>query len=257
MNPQAAQSRRLLLALDASRCCPDDVVLAVELAAMLGGDLEGLFVEDDDLMTLARLPFAREVGGRSGQNRAMPGETVESVVKRRVERAAGELERAARLRNVPVRHTTTRGKVVRQAFAQGERRDILILQPAARSVPTPRRAVGRPILAWYEGDGEAATALDLAVALARTTGSELLVGVPAGRFGTESDVRGLLARWIARLPGRVRVQVVYGTPTDAIVGTVRTARAAQVILAANSDLASVDGVERLLAVIGVGLVLVR
>lgn len=258
MNPGAiVRSRRLLLALDASRCCPEDVVFAVELAAILGGDLEGLFVEDDDLMSLARLPFAREVGGRSGQDRPMLGVTVESLVKRRVERTAGELERAARLLNVPVRHTTTRGKVVQQAFAQGDRRDVVILHPTARAPATLKRGGTRPIMVWYEGADEAGAALDLAVALARMTGTELLVGVPAGRLGTERDVRGLLATWIARLPGRVRVQAVYGSPTDAIVGTARTARASQVVLAASGDLASADGVERLLGEIGVRLVLVR
>lgn len=258
MTPGAvAQSRRLLLALDASRCCPEDVALAVELAALLGGALEGLFVEDDDLMTVARLPFAREVGGRSGQERPMPGDTVESLVKRRVERAAGELERAARLRNVPVRHSTTRGKIVQQAFAQGGPRDVLILHPTTRAQTPPSRVSPRPIMVWYEGDDAAAAALDLAVAIARMTGADLLVGVPAGRLGTERDVRGLLATWIAHLPGRVRVQAVIGSSTEAIVGAARTARASQVVLTASGDLASAEAIERLLGAIGTRLVLVR
>ena len=171
-------SRRLLLALDAIRCCPEDVALAVELAALLGGRLEGLFVEDADLMTVAELPFVREVGGRSGQNRPMVRESVESLMKRRVERTVGELERTAKLRNVPVHHTTTRGRVVQQALARGERRDVLLLHPRALVPASGPRGMPRPIMLWYEGNDEAPAALDIAVALARMMDSDLLVGVP-------------------------------------------------------------------------------
>ncbi len=250
-------SRRLLLALDASRCCPEDVVHAVELAALLGGELEGLFVEDSDLMTVAQLPFVREVGGRSGQNRPMVRESVESLVKRRVERAVGELERAARLRNVPVHHTTARGKVVQQALAQGERRDVLLLHPRALLSPSGQRGMPRPIMVWYEGDDEAPAALDIAVALAGMMGTDLLVGVPAGRLGTERDVRASLAHWIARLSGRVRIQSVYGAPTEAIIDAARSSRAAQIVLTATGELVRADAVERMLAAIESRLVLVR
>jgi hypothetical protein len=258
VNPAAvAQSRHLLLALDASRCCPEDVVLAVELAALLGGELEGLFVEDADLMTVAQLPFAREVGGRSGQDRPMLRESVESLVRRRVERVAGELERAAKMRNVPVRHTTTRGKVVQQAFAQREHRDVLLLHPRTLASSLGQRAVPRPILVWYEGGNDATATLDVAVALARMTRTDLLVGVPAGRLGTERDIRASLSDWIDRLSGRVRIQPVFGAPTEAIIDVARSARAAQIVLTATGDVITADAVERMLAAIGSRLVLVR
>lgn len=252
-----AQVRHLLLALDAGRCCPEDVVLAVELAALLGGELEGLFVEDADLMTVAQLPFVREVGGRSGQDRPILRESVESLVKRRVERVAGELERAAKMRNVPVRHTTTRGKIVQQAFEQREHRDVLLLHPSSIVPSIGQTGASRPILVWYEGGEEATASLDIAVVLARMTGTDLLVGVPAGRLGTERDIRASLADWIDRLSGRVRIRPAFGAPTEAIIDAARSARAAQVVLTATGDLVTADAVERMLAAIGSRLVLVR
>jgi hypothetical protein len=115
----------------------------------------------------------------------------------------------------------------------------------------------RPIMVWYEGDDEAPAALDIAVALAGMMGTDLLVGVPAGRLGTERDVRASLANWIDRLSGRVRIQSVYGAPTEAIIDAARSSRAAQIVLTATGELVRADAVERMLAAIESRLVLVR
>lgn len=251
------EGRRLLLALDAGRCCPDDVVLAVELAAIIGAELEGLFVEDADLMNLAQLPFAREVGGRSGQNRPIVRSSMESLVKRRVERAAGELERAAKLRNVPVSHTTTRGRFVHQALAQSERRNVLLLHPRL-AVPTPvRQGPPRPIMVWFEDAAANGAALDIAVELARMMSAELLVGFPAGRANVEREVASALARELAGLPGRVRMHPVPGAPAEALIGAARAARVAQLVLTAGGDLATEATLERMLTALESRLVLVR
>lgn len=250
--------RRLMLALDAGRCCAADVVLAVELAAIIGADLEGLFVEDSDLMNLALLPFAREVGGHSGQDRPLVRESMESLLRRRIARTVGELERAGRQRNVTVSHTTARGKVVHQALIQGRSRDVLLLNPRASIPAAPARQAAGPIMVWYEDYDAGGASLDLATELARRLRSELLVGFPAARFATEErDVSAELSEWLARLPGRVRVRPVHGVQTDALIAAVRSARASQLVLDAKGGLATEDALERMLSALGSRVILVR
>lgn len=250
-------ARRLMLALDAGRCGAADLALAVELAAIIGAELEGFFVEDGELLDLAALPFAREVGGRSGQDRPLVRETTESLLQRRIERTVGELERAGRARHVPVSHTTARGKVVREALLEARGSDVLLFHPRA-SVPAPeaRRTPG-PVMLWYEDDDALAASLDIAVELAQRLRAELHVGYPAERFATERDVRAELGAWLARLPGRVRIRPVQGAHTEGLIAAARAARAAQLVLAARGHFATEDALERLLSALGSRVILVR
>jgi len=140
-------ARRLMLALDAGRCGAADLALAVELAAIIGAELEGLFVEDGELLDLALLPFAREVGGSSGRDRPLVRATMESLLRRRIERTVGELERVGQARHVPVSHTSARGRGVREALLKARSRDVLLFHPRA-AVPAleARRAPGPVML---------------------------------------------------------------------------------------------------------------
>src|SRR5262245_23611350 len=152
--------RRLLVALDAMRSSAGDWDAAMELAAMIGIELQGLFVEDADLLGLASLPIAHEVGRLSGQSRPLARDSLESVLHRRVERTASALVRAGRMRNVAVTHTIARGKLVRQALDRGEHGDVLFLVgPGARMRTRSRERA----MLWY--DGGPAAQLSIALAL--------------------------------------------------------------------------------------------
>ncbi len=57
----ALRVRRVLVALDSSTASAFTLEVAASLAAATASELSGLFVEDQDLLRLAELPFAREV----------------------------------------------------------------------------------------------------------------------------------------------------------------------------------------------------
>jgi hypothetical protein len=257
--PPPPYVRRLMLALDAGQCAGADLMLAVELAALIGAELEGLFVEDSDLLSLAQLPFVREVGGRSGQDRPIVRESMESLLRRRVQRVASELERAGKERNVAVSHRTARGKVVRQALAQCESRDAVLLHAFGSVRLVPRRvcAAAGPVMVWYEDAATATASFDIAVNLARQLRSDLLIGFAASRFVTESEIRGQLRSSIALAPGRVGLRAVEGTDVDALIGAARAAKATQLVLAAGGRLATVEMLERMLSSLASGVILVR
>ena len=69
--PEAARPpRRIVVALDASSHSHAALAAAVALAGRLQAELQGIFVEDVNLLRLAELPFAREV--RFGLSAARP-----------------------------------------------------------------------------------------------------------------------------------------------------------------------------------------
>ena len=54
--------RRIMVALDASPRNVEMIEIAAKLAARMGSELIGLFVEDINLLRMADLPFASEIG---------------------------------------------------------------------------------------------------------------------------------------------------------------------------------------------------
>jgi hypothetical protein len=253
--------RRLMLAVDASQCAAVDVRAVIELAALMGAELQGLFVEDSDLLGLAQLPFAREFGRSSGLDRPIVRESVESLLRRRIQNVIGELERAGKLRNVPVSHRTARGKVVHQALEQGARGDIVILRPpgVARPTASPHAVQRRPgpVMVWYEDGPAGAVSCDIAAYVARQLGVGLLVGFSTARFSSADDVRKQIAGLLTQASSPVSILGITGAQVGEVIEAARTARAVQLVLAGSGSLATSEMLERILAELAVGLVLVR
>ena len=256
----SAAAKRLMLALDAGRCAAADISLAIDLAALIGAELQGLFVEDSDLLRLAALPFAREVGGRSGQHRPMERSAVESMLKRRVERVAGELERAGKQRNIAVSHRTARGKMVRQALEHGRHGDVVLLHPTTRAkAATATRATLAalgPVMVWYDAPAAAAS-LEVAIPLARRSGAQVLVGFPSLLFGSDADARSALGAWLTQASVPVRMRRVADASAAALIDAARAARAVQLIVCGEGVLSDTAMLERLLGELSSDLILIR
>ena len=76
---------RLVVTLDAASESRTAIDTAVRLAARTGAPLHGLFVEDDDLLSLAGLPFACQVTiGRGAEK--LSSETIALQLRAAAER---------------------------------------------------------------------------------------------------------------------------------------------------------------------------
>ena len=73
--------RRILVALDASAHSLAALQAASEMAAWMESELVGLFLEDINLVRLAGLPFAREVGFPSAISRELDVVAMERALK--------------------------------------------------------------------------------------------------------------------------------------------------------------------------------
>ncbi len=133
--------RRILVALDASRDSFAALQAAAELAELLEAELSGLFVEDEDVLHLADLPFAREMSPTATTQRALDRATVERQFRVVAEEARRALERAAQARRVRWSFRVTRGRVDRELLSAAVDSDLVALGKSYRPL-TRRRRLG-------------------------------------------------------------------------------------------------------------------
>ena len=131
--PAAVHADRILVALDASPQSVAALRAAAELAALLEAELEGLFVEDINLLHLCGLPFGREIGSYTASVRQLNNRAMERnlrvlavVIREAMEREAAQL---------PVRWTfqVRRGAVVAELLAASQSASMLSLGRAGQS----------------------------------------------------------------------------------------------------------------------------
>ena len=182
--------RRILVALDASPHSMAALNAVVDLAAKLDAELQGLFVEDTELLRLTELPCAREVLYFSSEQAPLNRARMESGLRSRSEQARRALEAAARREQVSWSFRTTRGEVASEVMAAAAQVDLLAigkggwslgrrlragstaLEIAASSLPVlllPERGVpeNAHLLVYYDGSPAAQRGLLAAAALAR------------------------------------------------------------------------------------------
>lgn len=126
--------RRILVALDASATSLDALAAAAALAARFGGaELEGLFVEDQDLIRLAGLPFADLQRGPVGARVPVDREAAESALRALAFRAREALSRIAAGRRLTWSFRVVRGSIAPQVLAAAEGADLLVLGAAGHA----------------------------------------------------------------------------------------------------------------------------
>ena len=212
--------RRILVALDTSHHSLAALEAAAELAAALRAELEGLFVEDINLLRLAALPVAREVRypcvAAGGLNRAR----MERELRAQASQARQALAAACKTREVKWSFRVVRGEVSPQVLEAAQGVDLLCLGRASRPLTrrvrlgsTARAVAARaprpvllsqrdmhitpPILVTYDGSLSSQQALAVAIPLARKTGGYLTILILA-------DTQDAAEQWRDQVTERLR-----------------------------------------------------
>lgn len=181
--------RRILVALDASGASLSALDAAARLAEQMEAELLGLFVEDVNLLRLAGLPFAREVGLTLAHARPLASADMERALRAQAVRAQQALEQAATRLSVRCSFRVVRGQVTEELLAAAEEVDLVAIglsgQTLSRARPgttagamaagttrpmlfLPRDATIRPpVMVIYNGSAAGERALALAVRLAQ------------------------------------------------------------------------------------------
>jgi nucleotide-binding universal stress UspA family protein len=135
---------RILIPLDASENSMSALDTAADLAAVLGAELEGLFVEDINVLQLCEFPFAREVSFLGPGFRRIDRAETERQLRIQAQRLQKILSEVASRFHVPWKFRVTRGGVPAEVLAAAERADLTIMGRSGRSM-TGRRRVGSTV----------------------------------------------------------------------------------------------------------------
>ena len=195
------QFRRVVVAVDGSPTSLAALEATAELASAWGAEVVGLFVEDTNLLRMASLPFAREVGSHSGAHRAINPDQFEREFRSQSDRARNTLWYVAERFRLTASFQVSRGPVTTELLKALGDADMLSMGKGGRSVTaslglgTNARAVvaakrgivllfshvasvSGPPAVVYDGSPTGDKALRAASELARTLGTSLRVLCP-------------------------------------------------------------------------------
>ncbi len=130
---------RVVVALDASRHSLAALRAAAELAVLLKAELQGLYVEDIELIRLSRLPFSYELGSFSATRRRVDNASMERDFRLMAQRMRRAVAQTAVTARVSWSFQVTRGSVASELLAAADAAEMLMLGRVGR---TPGRQMG-------------------------------------------------------------------------------------------------------------------
>lgn len=235
--------RRIVLTLDASACGRAALEIASQLAAEMQAELQGLFVEDVDLLRLANLPFACEVLLANAIPRQLEAAQIQSAFRSCAAKVRQALTEAADQRRLRWSFQVLQGDVVRTSRAAAEHAELLILGWAETTAGgSSQAAVRKPpatvgsILAIDDGSSGSDRVLRVAVELAQVKRSGLLVLSAAAGTGARTPRRRHIDQCLQSSRVEYAVQLLPATDARTIAGLAERLRSRLLLLVLRSDL---------------------
>lgn len=133
--------RSIAVALDCSPHSRASLEAAAEMAARLGAELVGIFVEDINVLRLAGLPFVNEVRSFSAKTEKLDTGRIERLLGLQAKEARLMLQQAAEARAIRHSFRVLRGIVPEELMSAAPEADILVLGRSGRS-PACRKGLG-------------------------------------------------------------------------------------------------------------------
>ncbi|MGB5275580.1 MAG: hypothetical protein WBO73_02610 [Gammaproteobacteria bacterium] len=167
--------RRIAITLDAFQVSAQALEQALRLAKRMDAQLEGIFIEDIDLIQIAELPFLREVRTVSRSEGAVSLVRMELELRALASRAERLLSVQAAQHDVAWSFRIWRGSIDRDLLAADIEADVFALThlgaALSRSRTAPARSTAVSVL--FTGSEASVRALDTAVKLATDPVTEL------------------------------------------------------------------------------------
>ena len=256
-NPAA----RILLALDAAAHDAAALGMSADIARELDADLTALIVQDVDLLRLARLPFARELGALTAWERPLDPERMEATLRAQALRAEQRLIEALQPRTPRLSLQFARGKIVRAAMAAAAGADFVLFGAARQPrqhPPVSRQDSGRLRIALIVEDRPLPSRpLEVAIQLRRSLGAVLSVLVAGADEEGFLRLRDEVISRCATGAAAARFRRVAGVEHRAVVQAARAERADLVVLPSTASLAQEDSLRAVLGAICCSLLWVR
>ncbi len=197
----------------------------MRLALNTSAELQGLFVEDEDLVRLASLPFACEVDFASAASRELQSVNMERALRAAAEQAQHIFANALQELNLQWTFRIVRGTVTQASLAAAADVDLLVIGQQGRSPRiiaydylSKRSRNSKRVVAVFDGSPSAFRTLELANSLAVPNSSDLSVLVLAKNG---DDVARQCVSWLQQNVVRAEVDQVLNPSEDAIIDSIR------------------------------------
>ena len=272
--------QRILVALDASPHSLAALEAAVELAGRFRAELLGLFVEDVNLLRLAELPFAQEIGFFSATRRKLDTQRIERQFRGQAARIRRALELIAERTQVDWSFRVARGVIASELLTAASEVDLIILGRGGWSL-TQRRRLGStarailsetpclalilrqgtylelPMLVVYDGSPLAQKGLATAAALVQGEDGDLTVLVLADEPDMAHRLQRQAAEWLQGRGVNVRYRPLTKLSVPRLAHIVRTEGRGTLVLPARSALLQDEVLLALLDEVEMPVLLVR
>lgn len=272
--------RRILVALDASTQSLAALETAVTLAGELGADLEGLFVEDINLMRVAMLPVSRRVLYPSGTEEPLDSSHMERELKLLARQAQKSLAMLADRSGIRWSFRVVRGRVTVEILAAASESDLLTVgrsgwslarkmtlgstaQNAAINAPKAlllvKRplAVDRPVMVLFDGSSLAEQALKAAARFAAAFEGRLAVFIVTDSPQNAKKLERHAARLIQTRDLQAVFQPLLMTDTVYLAGAIESEAEGLLVLARQYERLPEDEIQHLICMVGNPILLIR
>jgi nucleotide-binding universal stress UspA family protein len=272
--------RRILVALDASTHSLAALEAAADLAAALEAELLGLFVEDENLLHLAGLPFAQEVHAPWAASRQMSSDRMEKELRLQASQARRALQTAAERVQARWSFRTVRGQVTPAVLAAALEADLVAMGRVSHPVSrrnrlgsTARAAAASthhsvllmqqggnlsyPILVTFDGSPAAWQALLAAAQLAGAGGDDLNVLLLCESPDEVSRLKDEVRIWLGQRDLRAYYSWLPQPTAAALISLVRAAADCVLVLGGDNPLLKANAVQELLDETDCPVLLVR
>jgi nucleotide-binding universal stress UspA family protein len=250
MSDTTTTFRRLVLELGHGAADPATIEQAAALAQWMGVEIYALFVEDEGLLRVSGLSFAREISPLSLRWRPLEQDRLEAELRAAAEQARRHLDAAALATGVKRSFEVRRGDLSSQVTEICVASDIVV-------VASPRRETTYGSQRWRETAHRSAASVLLlppegGSSAARTRGPVVAVVSGAGDPGL-----AVAQRIAARVGGGEVVRVASGRSAGEIIAALGDARERLIVLTRTENARLGDVAAALVAARGVPVLLVE
>lgn len=277
---QEISIRRILVALDASTHSLAALEAAADLAARMRAELIGLYVEDENLLHLAGLPFSHEVRSSSADRQPMSSDKMERELRLQASQARRALEAAATRVEARWSFRTVRGQVTASVLAAALDADLLAMGRVSRPIShhnrlgsTARAAsiktegsvlfmqhgsqLKYPILVTFDGTAAAWQAMATAVKMAQISDNALNVLFLADTLEDTKPMKEEISEWLEKRGLSAEYHWLPKATVDKLAAMVHTAENCVLVLGGESSLLEAEAIQELLDKTDCPVMLVR
>lgn len=265
--PESKAVKRILIAVDPCRQNRNALERALLLAGRMRAELIALFVEDENLLRLAGLPFACEVRRSTTLERKLDASQINRTMQRQTSNLRQLIERAAAQHNIQVSVKIVQGRLIATALTAAGNSDIAFLNTIDQrdelftTVQSyqARHSVLQPVLVLYDASSEANRALALAAELSagESPGLTLVLVTDNPLRVTELQQQAEQLLSGIRSHAKIQYQVIVGDVFQQLPRLISRQGCSLLVLPRNHKLLAQSDNDQMLENLGCPLVLVR